>query len=224
MVEQSSFPLIVLFWLKIGRCLGRDWLYGNQALVRSIFSQLFIIKSIVFALDIFLNNQLFCFNQSGIPLLIKAIFCLLFIIKSMVFAPDIFLNNQLFCLYWEDHQTEKSIEFEQSSFPLIVLFWLKIGRCRGRDWLYGNQALVRSIFSQLFIIKSIVFALDIFLNNQLFCFNQSGIPLLIKAIFCLLFIIKSMVLAPDIFLNNQLFCLYWEDHQTEKSIEFDQAN
>ena len=30
MVEQSSFPLIALFWLKIGRC--RNWLHGNQAL------------------------------------------------------------------------------------------------------------------------------------------------------------------------------------------------
>ena len=32
MVEQSSFPLIALFWLKIGRCRGRNWLNGNQAL------------------------------------------------------------------------------------------------------------------------------------------------------------------------------------------------
>ena len=31
MVEKSSFPLIALFWLKIGRCRGRNWLYGNQA-------------------------------------------------------------------------------------------------------------------------------------------------------------------------------------------------
>ena len=29
---------------------------------------------------------------------------------------------------------------EQSSFPLIALSWLKIGRCRGRNWLYGNRA------------------------------------------------------------------------------------
>ena len=33
MVEQSSFPLIALFWLKIGRCRGRNWLNGNQALL-----------------------------------------------------------------------------------------------------------------------------------------------------------------------------------------------
>ena len=33
---------------------------------------------------------------------------------------------------------------EQSSFPLIALFWLKIGRCRGRNWLNGNQALQRT--------------------------------------------------------------------------------
>ena len=30
---------------------------------------------------------------------------------------------------------------EQSSFTLIALFWLEIGRCRGRKWLNGNQAL-----------------------------------------------------------------------------------
>ena len=32
MVEQSSLPLIALFWPKIGRCRGRNRLYGNQAL------------------------------------------------------------------------------------------------------------------------------------------------------------------------------------------------
>ena len=32
MVEQSSFILIALFWLEIGRCRGRNWLNGNQAL------------------------------------------------------------------------------------------------------------------------------------------------------------------------------------------------
>ena len=26
-----------------------------------------------------------------------------------------------------------------SSFSLIALFWFKIGLCRGRNWLYGNQ-------------------------------------------------------------------------------------
>ena len=31
---------------------------------------------------------------------------------------------------------------EQSSFTLIALFWLEIGRCRGHDWLNGNQALL----------------------------------------------------------------------------------
>ena len=30
-LEQSSFPLIALFRLNIGRCLGRNWLNGNQA-------------------------------------------------------------------------------------------------------------------------------------------------------------------------------------------------
>ena len=28
---------------------------------------------------------------------------------------------------------------DQSSFPLIALFWLKIGGCRGENWLSGNQ-------------------------------------------------------------------------------------
>ena len=29
MVEQLSFPLIALFWFKIGRCRGRNWLNGG---------------------------------------------------------------------------------------------------------------------------------------------------------------------------------------------------
>ena len=29
---------------------------------------------------------------------------------------------------------------EQSSFTIIALFWLEIGRCRGRNLLNGNQA------------------------------------------------------------------------------------
>ena len=42
-----------------------------------------------------------------------------------------------------DHNTKnKAINYvlEQLSFQLIALFWLKIGRCRGRIWAYGNQA------------------------------------------------------------------------------------
>ena len=31
-VEQSSFPLTALFWLKISRCRSRNCLNGNQAL------------------------------------------------------------------------------------------------------------------------------------------------------------------------------------------------
>ena len=38
--------------------------------------------------------------------------------------------------------TEKQRDYkvEQSSFTLIALFRLEIGRCRGRNWLNGNQA------------------------------------------------------------------------------------
>ena len=35
---------------------------------------------------------------------------------------------------------QSDYKVEQSSFTLIALFWLKIGRCRGRNWLNGNQA------------------------------------------------------------------------------------
>ena len=42
-VEQSSFTLIALFWLEIGRCCGRNWLNGNQALVKTITSQKVLI-------------------------------------------------------------------------------------------------------------------------------------------------------------------------------------
>ena len=38
-------------------------------------------------------------------------------------------------------QKQSDYRVEQSSFTLMALFWLEIGRCRGRNWLNGNQAL-----------------------------------------------------------------------------------
>ena len=38
-------------------------------------------------------------------------------------------------------QKQSDYKVEQSSFTLNTLFSLKIGRCRGRNWLNGNQAL-----------------------------------------------------------------------------------
>ena len=38
-------------------------------------------------------------------------------------------------------QKQSDYKVEQSSFTLIALFSLKIGRCSGRNWLNGNQAL-----------------------------------------------------------------------------------
>ena len=43
---------------------------------------------------------------------------------------------------WPRHKKQSYYVLELSSLPLIALFWLKIGRCRGRNRLYGNQALV----------------------------------------------------------------------------------
>ena len=37
-------------------------------------------------------------------------------------------------------QKQSDCKVEQSSFTLIALFSLKVGRCRGRNWLNGNQA------------------------------------------------------------------------------------
>ena len=37
-------------------------------------------------------------------------------------------------------QKQSDYKVEQSSFTLIALSWLEIGRCRGRNWLNGNQA------------------------------------------------------------------------------------
>ena len=37
------------------------------------------------------------------------------------------------------HKKQSDYVVEQSSFPLIALFWLKIGRCRGRNWLRLNH-------------------------------------------------------------------------------------
>ena len=41
-------------------------------------------------------------------------------------------------------QKQSDYKVEQSSIRLIALFWLEIGRCRGRNWLDGNQALLMS--------------------------------------------------------------------------------
>ena len=38
------------------------------------------------------------------------------------------------------HSKQSDCVIEQLSFPLIVLYQLKIGRCRGRNWLNGNLA------------------------------------------------------------------------------------
>ena len=39
-------------------------------------------------------------------------------------------------------QKQSNYRVEQSSFTLIALSWLEIGRCRSHNWLNGNQALV----------------------------------------------------------------------------------
>ena len=50
------------------------------------------------------------------------------------------------------HKKQSDYVFEQSSSPLIALFWLKIGHCRGRNWIYGNQALTIMQNNNLFDI------------------------------------------------------------------------
>ena len=40
----------------------------------------------------------------------------------------------------QPRQKQSKYRVEQSSFMLIALFWLKIGRARGSNWLYENQA------------------------------------------------------------------------------------
>ena len=37
-------------------------------------------------------------------------------------------------------QKQSDYKVEQSSFTLTALLSLEIGRCRGRNWLNGNQA------------------------------------------------------------------------------------
>ena len=36
------------------------------------------------------------------------------------------------------HKKQNDYVIERSSFPLIALFWLKIGCCRGRNWIDRN--------------------------------------------------------------------------------------
>ena len=40
-------------------------------------------------------------------------------------------------------QIQSDDKVEQSAFTLIALSSLEIGRCRGRNWLNGNQALIK---------------------------------------------------------------------------------
>ena len=58
------------------------------------------------------------------------------------------MNEQKAILTWlpftanSTTTTQKQSDYvvERSSFPLIALVWLKIGRYRGQNRLYGNQA------------------------------------------------------------------------------------
>ena len=43
------------------------------------------------------------------------------------------------------HKKQNHYMVEQSSFALIALFGLKIGRCRGRNWLYSLVSITRKM-------------------------------------------------------------------------------
>ena len=55
---------------------------------------------------------------------------------------------------------------EQSSFTLIALFSLKIGRCRGRNWLNWNQALWKPGFNSQEITAQLCGQWDCFGRNE----------------------------------------------------------
>ena len=61
-------------------------------------------------------------------------------------------------------QKQSDYKVEQSSFTLIALFWLEIGRCRGRNWLNGNQALW-SIIGVNNHWKDVILSLKTFLDG-----------------------------------------------------------
>ena len=74
-------------------------------------------------------------------------------------------------------QKQSDYKVEQSSFTLIALFWLEIGRCRGRNWLNGNQALSPVLIS---------------LNNRRYWLKTKRLPegwLLNLKVLCFLLII-----------------------------------
>ena len=56
-------------------------------------------------------------------------------------------------------QKQSDYKVEQSSFALIALFWFEIGRCRSRNWLYGNQALklLLMVFRTWYNVKILAF-------------------------------------------------------------------
>ena len=54
-------------------------------------------------------------------------------------------------------QKQSDNKGEQSSFKLIALFLLENGRCRGRNWLNGNQALLLKVKCLIFLLRSGLF-------------------------------------------------------------------
>ena len=42
------------------------------------------------------------------------------------------------------HKKQSDYVLEQLSFPLIALFRLKIGRCRGRNWHFSQGGIYRA--------------------------------------------------------------------------------
>ena len=89
--------------------------------------------------DTQLNNHHTLFMNSLKDHFIKRFF----VVKNWLFMPKMKSPLQhLYCLSLVSiTQKQSDYKVEQSSFTLIALFSLEIGRCRGRNWLNGNQAL-----------------------------------------------------------------------------------
>ena len=72
-------------------------------------------------------------------------------------------------------QKQSDYKVEQPSFTPIALFLLEIGRCRGRNWLNGNQALGASLKDDKFdlFVWLLLFVLSLFSYSKALNFARA---------------------------------------------------
>ena len=107
------------------------------------------------------------------------------------------------------HKKQSDYLDEQSSFPLIALFWSKIDHCRGRNWLYGNQAITLIVLSCIHTSQQ-QFYLQVFIQ---FHGSQSPVKIL-RVSHC---IFKFVLFSWEPELEELKFCIDIESTNLKRS-------